>query len=530
MNKGVQSLDRQENHKKIENREKNCIVEVIVSLFFIVFAIAIFVSKSFFQFQLLPNKFAYFTVAISLIVVVLLFRFNGFVLEKINKIISAIRKISYFKLFITFIVVTIVFRIIFILLLNITSINDNSDTDVYATASYELAKYGKVITNAEYCNYASYSFWHAVFMLPASLLFGRSQIAFSVYFTIILTIAYSLLFDTVSYVFSKTKAFVIFMLFAVSPSQILLVQYINHEHTFLFFLAISVWLYFRVLPCVKSKGIQYLLYFCFFISLALCKNVNPGALLLLFVYALVFLISAIKKHSLREWISSGIKLVSMLLAVIIVSSLLTVIMSNFCDSTKTRKVSGGFMWTFYVGANYETSGEYTDGDANTWFEDEKAKNPETEKDYHNNLLTNRYKDLISQPLKFIRHYTNKFNIIWQQFWYPIARASGFIPDNSTKEMFNHYLYTPFMYLEYFISYVVSIILLWSVILFRKQKKPMFYVFVQLFLMGYTAMLFLTELGYRYTIMVFPFFYIAAFVLINTNAIKKDKTKNIIEKG
>ena len=137
-------------------------------------------------------------------------------------------------------------KFIAVMAFHINSIDDHSDINVYVTTSKELADYGMVKQYANYCNSFSHMFWYAVFLTPVTRLFGISQLAYSIYLSITLTLVCALVFDTMSFLYSKAIAFSVAFLFCILPSQILLPQYVTHEIASMFFLFIGIWLYFKI--------------------------------------------------------------------------------------------------------------------------------------------------------------------------------------------------------------------------------------------------------------------------------------------
>ena len=123
---------------------------------------------------------------------------------------------------------------------------------------------------------------------------------------------------------------------------------------------------------------------------------------------------------------------------------------SFCDITKEEKISS---WTLYAGANYETSGRYSENDADNWANYTRAQEYDTLKDYQNALIRDRYRELLKEPLKILKLLVNKFNIVWQHFLYSIGYAPDLMVDSTTKAFYSQFLMKPIMLIDYLIFYL-----------------------------------------------------------------------------
>lgn len=97
------------------------------------------------------------------------------------------------------------------------------------------------------------------------------------------------------------------------------------------------------------------------------------------------------------------------------------------------------------------------------------------------------------------------------FGYSILYTNENIPDIHLQSIYNSWLDRPLLLLEYGASVFASIICLTQAIWNRKKVSD-YALLIQLFFMGMTAMLMLTECRNKYTIVLQPFFWMACFVL------------------
>ena len=124
------------------------------------------------------------------------------------------------------------------------------------------------------------------------------------------------------------------------------------------------------------------------------------------------------------------------------------------------------------------------------------------------LLAARYHDLFQNPSALLALLKGKMSTIWSCFTYPLAYATELIPNVSLQIIYNRFMFKPLVCLEYGISVLLALLLVCS--LLGKSRKPIspFMLFTQLYLLGNTAMLLLTECSNKYTISIQPFFIIA----------------------
>lgn len=500
------------NYTGIVDNKQDDILSKLIGYVFIVLAGLILFAKCIYMFDIFPVPLSIIGILFTVAILILLFKYFDILIYKIKNLIDILNNCSYIKLLLLVITISLVTKIACIFIFDIVSIYDNSDINVYTTTSYELSHYGQAITHADYCARATHLFWYAVFLTPSSSLFGMSQIAFSVYISIISTISIALLFDTVSFVFSKKKAFVFSIIYVLIPSQVILTQFITHEHAIMLFLSIAIWLYFRVMPVVRNIYLKIILFLIIIANVVFCRLVNPGGRIVVIAFIIIFIISALRNIKKR----TIFKCVFSCLALIIALTVLSSCANNF--QLSHSKISGNpekgsILWTFYIGSNYETSGSYSFEDADIWFE-QQPKDKQIADKYHKDLLFNRYSDLIKNPIKLLDLCKNKLKNMWANFNYSTGSATEKINNKQTRDFYTSYLYKPSLLINYLIMLLVGVICLYSSIVNRKKRKPLFYCFVQLYLLGFSAMLMLSELQQRYTITMLPLYLIAAIAVLD----------------
>ncbi len=498
------------------NKIYNIFTNKIIGYIFIVFMLCIILAKSTYLFELLPPYIAVAGVLGILGLVILVFKFYDKIIQKLSGVTEFISKISYKKMIIIISITSLATKFLAIFLLNINSINNHPDINVYVTTSNELVNYGTAKTFAEYCFDVPHMFWYAVFLSPVTKLFGISQTAFSIYLSIISTISVTLLFDTVSYNFSKNKAFIIFFIFVLLPSQILLPSYVTHENALLFFISISIWLYFKVLKSLNNKYAKLSIYLLFLINLFFCSQVNTAGLLLFIAFFILFLVDYLKHIKIKKFILTSCKCISLLLVLIIGTALFNYFQLSHSDLKPDYIKNDTVLWSLYVGSNYENKGGWSNEDAETWISYDNNYTEKQIEEYHKNLLGERYINLIANPSNLFNLLINKFSTTWSNFNYSIGFSNDTITNKTISNIYNKVLFKPLTFIDYSVSLLIVIIGFYLVLKHRKENKNDFYLLVELYLMGFTLMLMITECMNKYTISLQPFIIIASLALISNN--------------
>lgn len=491
--------------------ENNDILTKIISFFAIVLFLIIVIAKGAYLFDLLPVALAAVGCALLITIVFLWFKIDK-IHEIVIRIFSLADVMSNKKKFLILLFVALSTKLLAVFIFQIVSINDNSDINVYVTTSNELAEYGVAKSYANYCYSFSHMYWFSVFLLPVTKIFGVSQFAYSIFLTLILTTSTMLLFDTVCYYCKKSCAFIAFMIFTLLPSQILLPQYVTHEIASLFFLSIAIWLYFKWYAKCDKKIHKFIVLLLTFVSLLFCSAVNAIGLVAIIAFAVVFLIEFVRKHSLKNFLVSVTKMICLLLVFAIGVFILNIIQVNYSEIDYKKINNNKLQWTLYVGSNYESKGQWYldtrwDNFPDTYDQNEVNK-------YHQDLISERYNELLSNPEKAITLLKDKLVTIWGNFTYSTGYTNENIINKTMQSFYNKFLFKPFCLVEYLMLTLLSILGLFLIIMQYKQKKGLFYVFCELYLLGTTALLLLTECRNKYIISIVPVFVMTVALMID----------------
>lgn len=294
----------------------------IIGLFTIAFFVIILFTKCFYLFDIFPVPIAVVGSIVILLLTILAFKFNRVIISTFKIILSKLNSLSFSKMLIIIICFSLVTKVLSIAVLRINSIDDHSDINVYVTTSKDLAETGQAQQYANYCYSFSHMYWFAAFLTPITALFGVSQLAYSFYMAIVLTIVAVVLFDLITYVCNKECAFMCSVLILLLPSQILLPQYITHEIASLLFLSLFLWLYFKKYQQAENKIIKWLFLLLSFLSLFLCSTLNSLGLVAIIAAFIILIVEWIRKRNKQAIISTIVKSSALILVFVLGTFLL----------------------------------------------------------------------------------------------------------------------------------------------------------------------------------------------------------------
>ena len=489
--------------------------KLIGAIFFVALA---FVSsiKLIGTFRLFSNYVGVIIGSVVIFICVLLFCFIFFktniLQDKIAPKLNFINYCSSVKLIGVLILISLITKVIAVFILKIDSINSENDIKTYVISSAELSKWGEVRTYSQYVLDFSHLFWFAVSLLPVVSIFGVSQTAVSIYLSIVATLSVILIFDTLSYKISKKVSFIISLILLILPSQIIVPQIITHEIVLIFFISISMWLYFKAIPKSKSLKIRVVLFLLFTFDLLLCTLINGQGIVVCIAYILCILIS--KKNKLKEWFLSFGKISLIMIFIIFGSIFANMIHLNMVNLASNNNPNNPLQnvnkmyWTLYVGSNFDEAASYSVKDAQKFSQYSQIYSKDQINNYQKDLLLERWRSLASEPGKVVHLIYVKVNTIWRDFSYPylVMQNSPLTDGYENSDVINnmsvllHILENVFYLFVSFIGLISSFVNL-------KKTSIDYMLFLKLLLMGVTCLLLITECNNKYSITLQPFYFI-----------------------
>lgn len=478
---------------------------------FVIFAVLVIGIKCVYLFNILPSKLAVAGTIGIVGLCLLAFVFWQKIYDVVALKLKGINNLAYWKLLIIIGAVSFITKLLAIMIFHVESLNDGSDIDVYVRAAYELGTTGVATEHAGYLLSFSHMFWFGVFLSPIAGIFGISQTAFSVYLAVILTISTLLLFAAFAEQAGKNKAFVVFLIFNILPGTILLPQYITHEIALLFFESIAIWLYFRILPHCKKPTGKAIIYLLFTVSLLIASMMNAAGLVMCIAFGILFFVQFLNNNGAKTFCRFAVKILVLTMMVYFGSSIAVDIQQDHSNVPQDYIVSDKVLWTLYVGGNVEHDGQWNADDSKEFNSFDRDFSYEEIQNFRRNKVISRYQILLNTPSVLGHLIKQKLITVWGVFGYSILYTNENIPDPYMQSFYNSLLDRSLLFLEYAASVFASIICLVEVI-HHRRKSSNFALLVQLFLMGTTAMLMMTECRNKYTIAIQPFFWMACFIL------------------
>lgn len=487
----------------------SCKLEKLFKWCFIIFMLFMILAKAAYLFDVVSTELACVGTAVIAVICALVFKYWSRVYDWISDKLRFIDRINYKTMLLVIAVVSIVTKVLAVFVFRIQSVNDHSDIGSYVQIANELAKTGKVTTYAAYILSFDHMFWFGVFLSPVAYIFGDSQAAFSVYMSVIMTVSLILLFSVCVKKLGKNKSFVIFLLFDLLPSTILLPQYITHEIALLFFESIAVWLYFRVMPCCTKKSVRCIMYALFIYALFSATLMNAVGIVMCIAFVIMFLVKMLREFSKEALVGFLAKTVILIMAIIFGTAAMKNVQFKHSELPEDYVLYDKYIWTLYIGSNAQSGGVFTTEDQNYF----KAYNADHDYDeieqYRKEILAERYRGLFSEPSKLLHLIKAKLVSTWAAFDYPILYANSTISNQKVQRFYSHYLDRIVLFFEYGISVLAAVIGLYETIK-NRHKYDLFKMFIRLYLMGATAMLMITECRNKYTIALQAFFWIICF--------------------
>lgn len=499
-----------------------CILNGIISFCFVMLMGLIVVNKFAFLFEMLPSFIAILGVVVIVVLVFCIFIFWKEIYGFFSSIFAWLDRKTTVKTALLYLtLLSLLVKIIVILFMKINSLI-HPDINVYVTTASELIEIGHAHKFSEYCLDNSHMFWFACFLTPVVRLFGENSTVLSIYLAFVGTVSELFLYDTVRRNFSKKRALAIFTVFTLLPSQILLPSFVTHEQALLFFLSLSVWLIFGIFPQLYQKGKRLLSYSIFalgVLALLISIQMNMAGLVAGIALCIILIIESLKKTALKTRIKGlcigSVKCLLIIMAVVLSMQFCSKFQYSHSDYNddynyvSQRKI----LWTLFVGSNVETNGQWSLEDTESFDAYPDDATIEERNDFQINQLSERYHDLVEN--RTLCHLLKaKLTTIWSHFAYPISFANETISDQTLREIYNRFLFKPLTCIEYGLSVILVIFCIAALFSLRRYTVKPFYQFVQLYLLGTTAMLMLTECTSKYTISMQPFFVIACIVMCN----------------
>lgn len=462
--------------------------------------------KFVYLYELLPSFIASIGAIFLAIIFVLMIKFWDKIQALIVRILQRISEYvqpAYMMLIFAFF--SLLIKAVVIVTLDINSLI-HPDINVYVTTAYELAETGIAKSYAGYCRTFPHMFWFSIFLLPIIEGCGISHVALAVYLAVISTVSMLLVFDTIRHALSYEQAILYGIINIILPSQALLPGYITHEQALTFFLSISLWLYFRVMPGMNSQMGRISAFALTIVCLMLAIQVNSVGIVAAVALCITLFLHNQENYGKRSFLKNVLNCLILIVVLVVGGRAFEALQMEHSQLKEGYMDNDRVTWTLYVGSKTEAG----------WFEEAGKKyNSYSEEsteleiqEYRHALLRESYKELFSHPQSVFSLLKNKLLTIWSCFTYPIGYSNETISNPKLREFYNHFLFKPLTCLEYGISVLLVFVGLISRAKNRKMESGKLVLFFELYMLGVTAMLLLTECNNKYTISLQPI-YIAA---------------------
>lgn len=436
-----------------------------ILLFFILFAFAISVGG------MVADGFIGNVVTITLLALCVLFICLGnTILEVIRRrVVGPVSSLSTKQMVFLLGIVILVTKAICIFVLNVDS-TLHPDMKMYHSFANQIANKGEITEYVSYATKHNYTAIYGMILSPFAKLFGEDPKVLTMVLSVAVTVVSILLFDIIRKHTGNVIAFCGVLLYNLFPMGLFQTQLLVHETALLFFHILSLWL---ILKAFENKGyivLKIVLMALSALCIAIGLSINAAGQVVLISLYIISMVNIIGEKITMKKI---IKLICFFLVFTIIVSFVMGVLKNTVNSLINAEESSilraekrvPYAWSFYLGLNYKESGVINKEDADIYHKYEGIEDIEEAKQYQIDLIRDRMKEYINNPIKIPIHLFNKIKVLWGGIWLPFPYAQG----NSVEQFIllgaGGFIYKGL----YFLNAMVYLLIL-SMILFSVKTK------------------------------------------------------------
>lgn len=421
-------------------------------------------------------------------------------IEKFGLLVKdGIKNLSVTKMIFCILILSLITKISLLFILGIDS-SLHPDCKMYWSFIQQLTNKGIIVENADYASRYAYTVMFSTFFLPFSKIFGaKSILMMNLYLCIWFSIAAVLLFDTIKYHFGKNYAFVAVMTWVLLPIGMLEPLFLCHENAFVVLQIIAIWIFFKLYPSAKSSINKTLCIIATSIVISYATTINKFGFISICAFSIVLFIDLIaNKKSLKAFI----KFFAIVLSFAIIYTGFSTVRSEFKDKVVDKSgveqrthYAIPFAWPFYVGMNYDSSGQWTAEDYETFYKHEKFETKEESQNYQKEVIKIRIDDYLKHPVKLVKHINDKFELI-SYAYNPIVYNAGNSVNKFIMTGYGGIIQKAMSGLFAIINIAFSIMIVLSFKL--KKKQNVLELYFKLMMLGTCGILVFTEVMAKYS--------------------------------
>jgi len=446
------------------------------------------------------------------------------------KLGKLVEPISARRLLIILIVMAVITKIGAALIFQINS-QMHPDVKEYVSYAKQLIDNGCITQDVLYAYKVPKAIIFGMSLMPCVKFFGTNPLALSIYVSIWQIVTLCAFYSTIKYLLSKKIAFFSMLIWVLLPTEIFLPQYTIHEQALLLFNAITIWLFFKVLPCTGKTWQKIIVVILGAVSLSIGTTINQLGMISAIAICVVFISQWFgTKITIKSTLYTVGKISVIVLAVFLIMQGSRSYAKSLCvmDGEDTKIVNSGYTWAFYVGMNAESNGQFALND-NIDFKAKDDILPAAQvKEYRNDLLKNRVTDLVNNPAKLSGLMWNKFNNIWGNTKYSLDYSNETIQNDNTKALYSKFIFKPLSIITCLTLCCLAVILLLS-LKNKIYRKVSLLQYMMMFMIGFTLILLLVECNTKYVACFKIYFIITAIAGFKTFSELSEKITNKIFK-
>ena len=333
------------------------------------------------------------------------------------------------------------------------------------------------------------------------LIFGESQLTLSLFNTIVSCLIVTLIY-LITYKISNNKkmSFFISLLYVLLPSSILYISFASPEYIGMLLYCLCI-LFFILLLQIKDNCKLYkliLLSLLTGVTLSISNFFKGISIILLISILIIFIIDFIKKKFyLKQFLKDIISIIIISVTYIVFNALIYSVCDRITGNNVTRNAMAAYLWVGLDSSNNGTYNERIYEKYNEYLENYDYDFEKVNKIVYSNLK----KDITSHYSYYPKLFVNKVAIAFKNDS-TIANWLYYSNGEKQKGLFE------ILYKISDIYYIIMLIFLFVGLydIFKARLK-LEYLFLYIFLLGFTFVILLGEVQGRYKFIIMPFFII-----------------------
>lgn len=342
-----------------------------------------------------------------------------------NFIYTFVREIPAWKLMVFIGIFSAITKIFFVFLFD-NNTDLHPDMAMYRSFAEQFANSGCIVENASYAQKFSYTMIYGLLLSPFAKIFGSEPKVFLVVLSIFISIAMILLFDILKKYTGKEIAFVCILVYNMTPMGLFQTQLLTHENGLLFLHILAFWFFIKAFDKGKKDIFHGVFVVLAIFTLAIGKSINAAGSVMFISFGIYAFLKIFQKECNMKKVMKFLCIILLLISAYWGATRMT----NYIKETKIVSVEETqdnrmpYGWALYLGMNFDTSGTWNDEDRTTYELYNEIDNKEEALEYQKELVTERAREYLNNPIRIPIHLLNKIQKLWGNCTLPFGYEIG----------------------------------------------------------------------------------------------------------